>query len=357
MRHATDPTTAEGTVVEECSDPEAWNAFVERAEGPPFALWGWAEAAGVYGHDRFRPTVVEDGAIVAALPLVHVRSRLFGSKLVSPPFGERASIVSSRSADEDDERALLAHARTLADELGVDFVSLRGRALPDAPAYEGRRRFVTFRTPVTDEETMREAIKDSRERQIRQAAGNPDLGYEEGQRLEALREYYRLYLRSNRGHGTPPHSFAFYRSLWERYHDDGRLHLGLVRHEGDVINGIINFACGSTVFQWGVVNDYDFRDLNGGSYLVWKSLQWAAENGADVYEFGRTREGSGVYLFKRSFGGEKTWYDDRHYFPDGKGELPNPEDDRYDRLKDVWRRLPIPVTRLIGPRLRQSVTL
>ncbi|MFC7070549.1 GNAT family N-acetyltransferase [Halobaculum lipolyticum] len=357
MRHDTLHTTADGPAVEQCADSDAWDAFVERADGPPFALWGWGEAAGVYGHRCRRLAVVEDGDIVAGLPLVHVRSRLFGSKLVSPPFGERASIVSADDADGAAERALLERTRSLADDLGVDFVSLRGRALPDAPGFEARRRFVTFRIPVADEPSMREAMKDSRERQIRQAADDPDLVYEEGTDLDALRDYYDLYLRSVRGHGTPPHSFDFYRSVWERYRDAGRLHLGLVRRDGEAINGIINLACGSTATQWGVVTDYEHRDLNGGSYLVWQSLRWAAERGLDAYELGRTREGSGVYMFKRSFGGEKTWYDDRHYFPSGDGDLPDPEDDRYDRLKDVWRRVPVPVTRVVGPKLRQSVTL
>jgi len=65
----------------------------------------------------------------------------------------------------------------------------------------------------------------------------------------------------------------------------------------------------------GVVSDYEYRDLNGGSLALWKSLQWAANNGYDTYDFGRTREGTGVYMFKKSFGGVKTWYDDYHYFP------------------------------------------
>ncbi|MFC7095843.1 GNAT family N-acetyltransferase [Halobaculum marinum] len=357
MQHNIPNQTDDGTVIKECARPDAWDQFIERADGPPFALWGWGEAASVYGHSCRRLVAVDDDGIVAALPLVYVRSRLFGSKLVSPPFGERASVVSADRATESDERALLERARTLADDLEVDFVSLRGRDLPELAGFESRRRFVTFSVPVADEASIRGAIKDSRERQIRQAGDNSELTYEEGDDLEDLRDYYRLYLRSVRGHGTPPHSFAFYRTLWECYSPEDRLHLGLVRRDGEVINGIINLASGSTASQWGVVTDYDHRDLNGGSYLVWKSLQWAAANDLDAYEFGRTREGSGVYMFKKSFGGEKTWYHDLHYFPDGDGDLPHPDDERYDRLKDVWKRLPIPVTQFVGPKLRSSVTL
>jgi len=295
--------------------------------------------------------------IVTALPLVHVHSRLFSSELVSPPFGERGSIISASRATTTEENALLARTSALADELVVDFVSLRGRELTTAPEYESRRRFVTFQIPVGDEESMRENMKDSRSRQIRQASENEALSYEEGESLADIREYYQLYLQSVRGHGTPPHSFEFYKTIWNQFADAGHLHLGMVRRNGELIKGIINFAIGETVYQWGVVTDYQHRDLNGGSYLVWKSLQWASQRGYNTYELGRTREGSGVYMFKKSFGGKKTWYKDYHYFPDGNGELPHPESEDYETLKKIWQRLPISVTRLVGPSLRQSVTL
>lgn len=350
-------TTTDRIDVEQSPDPGTWDAFVRRSDGPPFALSGWSDAASVYGHDAYTFIVTDAEGIVAGLGLVHVQSRLFGSKLVSPPFAARGSVVAADRATEAHERALLERTRALADALGVEFVSLRGRELATPASFDSRRRFVTFRIPVADEETMRSNLKDSRDRQIRQAADHDRLSYSEGDSLADLREYFQLYLRSVRGHGTPPHAFEFYERLWRAFDAAGDIQLAFVRRDGEPINGIINFAVGSTVYQWGVVSDYDYRELNGGSLLVWKSLQWAADRGCDSYELGRTREGSGVYMFKKSFGGEKTWYDDCHYFPGDDATLPNPEDETYDQLKAVWRRLPIPLTRLVGPTLRQSITL
>jgi lipid II:glycine glycyltransferase (peptidoglycan interpeptide bridge formation enzyme) len=131
----------------------------------------------------------------------------------------------------------------------------------------------------------------------------------------------------------------------------------MIKKGGEIINGIMNFSNGSTVHQWGVITDYEYRDLNGGSYLLWKSLERAADQGYSKYDLGRTREGTGVYMFKKSFGGEKVWYDDLHYFPNGDGELPHPENETYEPLKQVWRQLPIPVTKIIGPSLRNKISL
>lgn len=343
--------------VERCDDPGEWDAFVERNDGPAFALWGWGDAVETYGHDRWYLAARDDGRMVGALPLFYVRSRLFGSKLVSPPFGERGSVLLDESGSPAVAERLLDRTRQLADRLDVDFVSLRGSHVPAASGFEERNRFVTFRAPLdADPAAAWDRIKASRQRQITQAEES-DLAYDVGDSVDDIREYYRLYLRSMRGHGSPPHSFEFFRTLWEALHSSGNLRMEMLRKDGSLVNAVLNLALGSTVYQWGVVNDYEYRDLNGGSLLVWKSMEWASRNGYDAYEFGRTREGSGVYMFKKSFGGEKTWYDDLHYFPGSSRELPHPEKDAYEPLKETWRKLPIPVTRLVGPSIRKRISL
>lgn len=349
--------TTQQLIVERCTDAAEWNEFVERNGGSPFTLWGWGEALATYGHDRWYLVARDGGAIVGALPLVHMRSRLFGSKLVSPPFGERGSLVLNGTRAEAATERLLDRTKRLADDLGVDFVSLRGSDVDgDLEGFVTERRFVTFEVPLQEgREQVWDGLKESRQRQVRQAE-DASLTYRVGDSLDDLKQYYQLYLRSNRGHGTPPHSFAFYRTLWEHLGPD-HLHLGMIELDGSLINAIIDLSLGSSVHQWGVITDYEYRDLNGGSLALWRSLENACERGADSYEMGRTREGTGVYMFKKSFGGQKVWYDDLHYFPSGEVDLPHPERDDYEPIKRAWRRLPIPVTRVVGPQIRKGISL
>lgn len=343
--------------IERCSDPELWDTFVCRNDGSPFALWGWGDAVKTYGHERLYLVAKDGGEIVGALPLFYMRSRLFGPKLVSPPFGERGSVILD-GADADAVTAgLLNRTKELARERAVDFVSLRGGTVPESNGFEKRNRFVTFQVSLEDgKDAVWDGIKSSRQRQIKQASDS-SLQHDVGDSYRDLREYYQLYLRSMRGHGSPPHSFEFFEEVWDAFQGDGRLWMEMLRKDGDLINAVINLSLGSTVYQWGVVNDYEYRDLNGGSLLVWKSLERACERGHDTYEFGRTREGSGVYMFKKSFGGDKTWYDDLHYFPGSSRDLPHPEKSKYEPIKRVWTRLPLPVTRVIGPQLRKHISL
>jgi hypothetical protein len=349
-----------GCVVETCRDEETWNSFIERNDGPIYARWGWGEAIATYGIDRYHLIAREEEseAIVGAVPLYHIDSWLFQSQLLSPAFAERGSITFAPDAPDGAQTNLLDETKRLAGKLGVDNLELRGSTVPADDDFITKNRYVTFEADVACEtDEVWAAIKDSRQRQIMQAADDPELEFRLGSSLDALREYYELYLKSMRGHGSPPHSFEFFRTLWEYLYPIGNLRLGMVFYDGSLINGMIDLASGSTVYQWGVVNEYEHRDKNGGSWLIWKTLQWAAENGYTSYEFGRTREGSGVYMFKKSFNGSKVWYDDLHYFPAGETSLPDPEDDTYDQAKKIWRMLPLPVVRYVGPRIRKQIGL
>jgi len=353
------PQKTEQYTVDTCTDRRAWNDFVERNDGPAYNHWAWSDAIASYGHDRWHLVARhrETDAIAAALPLYHVESRLFGSKLLSPAFAERGSVVVDESRQSPKaKRLLLEQTKRMAAELGTDYVSLRGGQETDADDFSTKNRYVTFRAS-TDEgaDAVWDGIRDSRQRQITQAADNDAMEFSVAESIEDLETYYQLYLRTMHRHGSPAHSFEFFRTLWDGLGDSGHFRLSMMLHEGEAINAMIDLSLGSTVYQWGVVNNYDYRDLNGGSYLLWKSLERAAEDGFDTYEFGRTREGSGVYMFKKSFGGTKTWYEDLHYFPGEAVGLPDPEADKYERAKEVWKRLPLSVTRVVGPQVRKQI--
>jgi len=345
--------------VEICTDQCEWNSFIQRNDGPVYTHWSWGEAVASYGHD-FWPLVAREettDAIAAALPVCHIESRLFGSQLLSPAFAERGAVV----LDTDDrpteaKRLLLDQTKQLADDLDVDFVSLRGAQGGDAAGFTVKNRYVTFQIPVRKGmETTWGGVRDSRQRQINQAADDDSLQLQVGNSRADLKQYYCLYLQTMHRHGSPPHSFDFFKLLWNRLYDEGKFRLSLIFHEGSPINGMIDLSLGSTVYQWGVVNDYEHRDCNGGSLLLWKSMEWAAENGYETYELGRTREGSGVYMFNKSFGGDKVWYDDMHYFPKREVALPDPQNSKYERASEIWKRLPLPVTRMVGPHVRKRI--
>lgn len=332
-----------------------WNQFVATNDGPVFARWEWGDLCEAYGHDVVRLGVSSDGELRGVLPLVHIDSYLFGEKLVSMPYSEYGSLVLADGADPGVRELLLQRTGELADERGVDFVSLRGRELEDAPEFSPKQRFVTFEISLADEpEENWQRLASSRRGHVRNGR-DEDLTVRPASSLEDLRRYYDLYLENMQQFGTPPHSFAFFRRIWSELGDV--LHVDLAEHGGRLVNGQIVFRFADRCFHWGAVSDHDYRDLQGGSLLLWNSIEQACLDGYETYTLGRTREGTGVYSYKKSWGGQKVWLDDYHYFPNERRALPHPDGGKYDLAKEAWQKLPLRVTELVGPRLRKDITL
>ncbi len=343
--------------IERVQDPDRWNQFVSNHSGPVFDLWEWGQLCERYGHETTYLGAVENGELRGVVPFVHMKSQLFGDKLVSMPYSEHGSIVLADDAPPETTIRLLKRIRETADELNVAFVSLRGRDLATStPEFMQKHRFVTFEIELDDDDpdSTWSALDSSRRGHIRTAREN-DLTVRQAMSLTDLRRYYDLYLDNMRKFGTPPHSFGFFEQLWEGLGD--RMDVDLVEYNGSLINGQIVLFSRDACFHWGSVSDHEHRELQGGSLLLWNSIEQAARDDYLNYSLGRTREGTGVYSFKKSWGGEKVWFDDYHYFPNDTVALPNPDDGKYEQLSNAWQKLPKQATKWIGPSIRKNISL
>ncbi len=340
--------------IKRIGDPERWNAFVSRHEGPVFDRWEWGQMCSAYGHDVIYLGVFDDN-LCGVLPLVHMESRIFGDKLVSMPYSEYGSVVVANDAPDETDTRLVEETRAIAEKRGVDFVSLRGRAIDAPQDFTHKRRFVTFEIPLEGgPEEAWDALDSSRRNHIRTAREN-DLVVRNVESTDDLRRFYDLYLDNMRSFGTPPHSFEFFQRLRTELNDV--THFDLAFSDDVLVNAKIVFHFGDYSYDWTSISNHEYRDIQGGSLLLWNAIERACEDGYSRYSLGRTREGTGVYMFKKSWGGEKVWFDDYHYFPDGTVDLPDADDETYKHVKNAWQKLPLRATSLIGPHIRKSVSL
>lgn len=351
-------------VIEACNDHDEWNEFIRRNDGPVFALQEWGKTVRAYGHDCWHYAIRErdSRSILGALPLSYVRSRVFGSKLLSPAFATRGSIILDDQVNDEDAttviRLLLEQSKQLAADLDADVVTLRGSGVTETEEFVNKRSYTTFEVPVDrDVETVWARVSESRQQEIKKAVDDPSLRFRVGDSLADLREFYQIYLVMMRNLGNPQHSFEFFRTLWNRLYDDGALQLSMVYRNQSLANASINLSLGSTIYQYCTVAKNDFSLSYGGSWLVWKVLQLAVETEYETYSLGRTRENSEAYTFKKSFGGSNLWYDDLHYFPGKRVNLPDPEDIKYRRARRLWQRLPVSVSSVLGPPVRKRIGL
>ena len=96
-----------------------WDDYVlAHPQGSFFHLSGWRDVVrDTFGHPAHFLMTERDGAITGVLPLVEIKSRLFGHSLVSSAFCVGGGPLAS---DPQVLTALLAEAEETARKLGVD---------------------------------------------------------------------------------------------------------------------------------------------------------------------------------------------------------------------------------------------
>ena len=79
-------------------------------------------------------------------------------------------------------------------------------------------------------------------------------------------------------------------------------------------------------------------------------MRRACERGCKVFDYGRSKIGTGPYSFKKNWGFEPQplSYEYRLYKRDGVPQN-NPMNPKYRAFIALWRRLPIGVANAIGP--------
>ena len=125
---------------------ERWDTFVNTSpDATFFHRAGWSQVIErAFGHRTHYLYAEENGAIAGVLPLVELRSVLFGNALVSTPFCVYGGVV---AASESARRELTESACALARELAVGYLELRHRT-PQNPEWPTKQLYVTFRKPI-----------------------------------------------------------------------------------------------------------------------------------------------------------------------------------------------------------------
>lgn len=343
---------------ERIASKERW-ADLRECNETVYSTWEWGTVCEEFGHDRYYLGIEADGELRAGIPLLYNPSRLFGRKLVSMPYAPYGSIlVRDDVADPDRYRAhLLDDLKSLTDSLNADQASIRGYDEPiDDADFTSVADFVTVELDVRNgEDEAWDTVSSRFRRGVRKARKN-DVRVERGFDESTFSEYYEMYLDNMQYYGTPPYSRQLFRNIHRLLGDRDIFEMYLAYDEdGRPINGITAFFHGNRAIYWTGVSDYEYRDLNGGSLLLWEAIADACERGYPVFDLGRTRKDTGVYQYKTSIG-EPVDLRDRYYAPGGVDSPPNP-DEGYDVYKSIWEKLPPKATEYIGPHLRSRLSI
>lgn len=326
-------------------DAAAWDTFVEQVpDGTFFHRWGWREViARAFGHPTHYQVAEQDGRITGVMPLARVRSRLFGDTLVSLPFGVYGGPV---AADEETRLALQQSACDLADRLGVGALELRHRR-PCNPDWPSKDLYFTFRKPISaDHDENLKAIPRKQRAMVRKGI-KAGLAVQLDDQIDA---FYRTYAESVRNLGTPVFPKRYFRLLREVFGD--ACEVSRVQHQGEDVAALMTFWFRDEVLPFYGGSRPAARAVAGNDFMYWALMQRAADRGSRLFDYGRSKAGTGAFSFKKNWGFEpEPLYYEYHLVKNTEVPQVNPNNPKYRVFIDAWKRLPLPLANIIGPRL------
>jgi len=353
------------------SSRDLWNDYVSaNPHGYVYHLWEWGDVLQrTYNLKRWYLAVKEDRRIVGVLPIFYIRGLFFADKLVSLPFCEYGGPLLTDYLDQSMAENVLAllmkNVHRLAEELKIDYVELRHPQISfsnflSSNGFRVLRRYVTFKLDLTAGESGIWESFDGLTR--RRARARLEKAMRIGTRVEevngdSLEHYYALYLGTQKRHGSPPHSYVFFKNLYDGFKSKGLLRMFLAVSEGNPIAGIMVFCFNGMLYCWNNVLDRKYASWHPTDFLLWQVIRWGIENNFSVLDLGRTRpEDAGVYYFKSRWGGQKTCLED-YVFSVRNVKIPDPLQRRYVFLSRLWSLLPQPIAGKVGPHVTSRIGL
>lgn len=333
------------------SDYAAWDRFVlDHPLGTPFHLTAWKKSIErTFGYEP-RCLLAEDGGrIRGVLPLFLVKSWLTGKVLISSPFAVYGGIL----ADSDEARAgLCAEARKLGERLAVQYVELRNAREEQTSGLPRLNRYVTFTQAIGPDEG---AILESIPRKTRAAVRKSlKAGLASRREFADSRAFEDLYSRNLRKLGTPCFPARHFRELLENFR--GNADIREVVAGGRVVAAVLSFYFRDQVLPYYGASDPEYNAVAPNNFMYFDLMRWGGAKGYRVFDFGRSKRVKGSYDFKAHWGmlERELPYE---IMPIRRKGLPNysPANPVFRLPILCWQRLPLAVTRALGPWLVRFV--
>ena len=329
---------------QDAAEAARWDAFVCACPTATFFhRAGWQKILRqVFRHDTHYLFAQANGRIEGVLPLAHVNSLLFGNALVSLPFAVYAGVAACSEAAAD---ALEQAAQQLAQRLGVAHLELRHVQARHSD-WPRQDLYVTFRKPIlADEEANMLAIPRKQRAMVRKGIKNQlrsDID-------DNVDRFFALYADNVHRHGTPALPKRYFQALCSEFGKDCEV-LTVSAPDGRPLSSVLSFYFRDEVLPYYAGDDLAARDLAANDFKYWELMRRACARGIRLFDYGRSKQGTGPYAFKKNWGFEPTplHYEYQLYKRDAVPQN-NPANTKFKLMIETWRRLPLGVANWLGP--------
>ncbi len=333
----------------------AWDQFVaSHPSGTFFHQSTWSTVLGAaFKHPSLYAYAERDGAITGILPLMQVKTALFGNTLISSPFCVYGGPL---SVDAESRVALDRYAAEEMARRKATALEYRFRDQPDDVAdSDGWHRkddlYVTFRKPiVSDNEANLKAIPRKQRAMIRK-------GIERGLTSRAdqdVRGLHSIYAQSVRNLGTPVFSRRYFEILKDAFGD--KMDVVTILDGETPVASVLNFYDRGEVLPYYGGGTFEARAVAGNDFMYWEVMRRASARGYVGFDFGRSKVGTGAFSFKKNWGFTPQPLFHRFQLRQGAA-IPdhNPLNPKYRLFIAGWKKLPLPIANRLGPLIVRGV--
>jgi FemAB-related protein (PEP-CTERM system-associated) len=292
---------------------------------------------------------VSGGEIVGILPLVHFKSRLFSRCLVSMPFLNYGGVVADTPAAEG---ALLAAAIDRAQAADAVYLELRhiSRRFPVLP-FKSHKVAMLLQLAATPDEQWARLDRKARN-QVRKAMKSNVSVVTGG--TDLLDAFYHVFATNMRDLGTPVYTKTFFREVLAAFPREAHI-LCAYWEKKPVAASLMLCHRAQAEVPW-ASSIARYNPLCPNMLIYWEMLRASIVQGSTQFDFGRCTPLGRTYRFKEQWGAvprELCW---EYWLAKGQS-LPDlsPSNASFSPAIAVWRRLPVSVTKVLGPRVVRNI--
>ncbi len=293
---------------------------------------------------------VENDVIMAILPIVDVKSSLFGKRIISAPYLEYGGFA----GDERFFPPILDWLSRKYQEK-FDYLEIRGGMESFDPILSSmtikKNLYKRFVLSLTTKDQVWDNIQKSKRKAIKKALSLVEV---RDLPISELNSLYSLYCRNMRRFGSPPYNQEYFVHFYSHLVEKGQGKIIGAYHHGKLVAALVGLCYRDRVHIIIAVSDPQYQELRPNDAVHWKFIEWASENGFKWFDFGRVREESGQFEYKQKWG--PILLDLPSYFVIWNGKnIPEVDPRRYHLAVKLWRFLPLRVTKMVGHRLRKEL--
>ena len=309
--------------------------------------------------------------ITGVCPLVHLRHVLFGNNLYSLPYFDLGGILAD---DATSGRALLDAAIDIARQRDADTIELRQTAPLDIIAdKDGSATYTTMNHAATVQvqtqsdkvrmvmelpesaDQLMQSFKSKFRTKIRLPAKKGCTCRAGGNEL--IDAFYEVFSLNMRDLGSPVHARGLFENVMAVFADRARLFV--VDHGDEHLAAGMVIGFRDTLFNPWASSLKGWSNIRPNTYLYWNILENACANGYRYFDFGRSDPGGNTYVFKQQWGARSIPLNWHVFNMKNKAmqQLKRTDKSKFDTAIHWWKKLPVPVANLIGPRIRKHIGL